>query len=289
MKRKPFSLYASACAGEVRRRYIDLLKEGKASGDAVNILVDASAAELTDPQYCKEFWLALADTMWQYGRLTEQVKANALSVIADTRKTLLALQDTCPHIYAARTHLLNQLEEKLCAPQPEQKKVHPHTRFENNWAVGDVLACRLSQKAEEYAGGVVCVHVVHKQPYGSGHMVPVIRVFHKVFEETPSAEDLHSVSYLPQFWGPSAYNRHLDASLPHTVRMHDVLYNMLLSAANLQEYQMFQPIGRLPVEALELDRTADANESTCRLFEVETASSLRKWKDADVYALLRGE
>lgn len=289
MKRKPFSLYASARAGEVRRRYIDLLKEGKASGEAVDILMDASAADLSDPQYSKEFWLALADTMWQYGRLTEQVKANALSVIADTRKALLALRETCPHIYENRTHLLDELEEKFRAPQPEQKKIHPHARFENDWTVGDVLACRLSQKADEYAGGVVCVHVVRKQPYGSGHIVPVIRVFHKVLEEIPTAEELRGVAYLPQFWGPNAYDRRLDASLPHTVRMHDVLYNMLLSAANLQEYQMFQPIGRLPVEDVELDRAADANESTCRLFELETASSLRKWKDADVYALLRGE
>lgn len=289
MKRKPFSLYASACAGEVRRRYIDLLKEGKASGEAVNILLDASATKLSDPQYSKEFWLALADTMWQYGRLTEQVRANALSVIADTRKALLTLRDTCPHIYATRTHLLEQLEEKLHTPQPDQKKVHIHNRFENSWAVGDVLACRLSQKAEEFAGGLVCVHVVRKQPYGSGHMVPVIRVFHKVFEETPTMDDLRGESYLPQFWGPNAYDRRLDATLSHTVRMHDVLYNMLLNAANLQEYQMFQLIGQLPVEAVELDRTADANESTCRLFEVETASALRKWKDTNVYALLKGE
>lgn len=288
MKRKPLSLYASSCAGEVRRRYIDLLKEGKASGEAVDILMDASVSERADPQYSKLFWLALADTMWQYGRLTEQIRTNALSVIADSRQSLASLQESCPHIYATRISLLDELEEKFRTPQPEFRKVQTHIRFKTSWETGDVLAYRLSAQADEFAGKVVCVHVVRSQRYGSGHVVPVVRVFHQVFEDIPSLEELRGLPYLPQFWGPSAYDRRLDASSPHTVRMHDILYNMLLGAANLQEYRMFQPLGSLPLEGLELERTADANESTCRLFEVETVSSLRKWKDADVYALLKG-
>lgn len=61
---------------------------------------------------------------------------------------------------------------------------------------------------------------------------------------------------------------------------------MLLSASSAQEYQMFEKAGSLPLEKLELDRVSDVNESTCRLFEVETLSALKKWGDTDVYALL---
>ena len=69
--------------------------------------------------------------------------------------------------------------------------------------------------------------------------------------------------------------------------IHDVLFNTLLSAVNVQEYQSFSKIGVLPVLELPLDRVDDANESTCRLFEVETVSALRKWKNTDVYTLLQ--
>lgn len=288
MRRDRNTLYKSASAGAVRRQYIDLLRQGKPNGEAVNILLGDAAAQLEDAQYSKEFWLALADTMWQYGRLTEQVKINAQSVIDESREALLSLRDTCPRIYDARTRLLDQVEEKLHTPQPVQKRIPAQPRFENDWAVGDVLAFRLSEEAQEYAGQFVCVQVVRKQRYGPGHLVPVIRVFHGTFAEKPALDTLANMRCLPQFWGPNAYDRRLDGASPYAIRRYDVLYNMLLSAANGLEYRAFEYMGRLPVAALKLDRTEDANESICRLFEVETVSALRKWEGADVYALLEG-
>ncbi len=286
MKKREYSLYTSEHAGSVRRRYIELLHQGKTGGEAADILQKLSARQLEEPQYRYEFWLALADTMWNYGRLTDQVKANALEALRLKRKTLAGLQDSCPRIYASQTRFLGRLEEKLNSQQPETKRVAAYQLFTVPWEEGDVLAHRLSPDAGELADRLVFAQVVRKQSYWPGHMVPVVRVFRRTFDRLPDLEELAGVGYLPQFWGPSAYDRRLDAQYPYTVRMHNVLYNMLLSASSAQEYQMFEKAGSLPLEKLELDRVSDVNESTCRLFEVETLSALKKWGDTDVYALL---
>lgn len=289
MKKQEFPLYRSKNAMMVRTQYVELLHQGKSGSEAAELLQTMAGGKLEDTQYSWDFWLALADTMWNYGRLTEQVKNNAVAVIEMLRQTLADVQETCPQVYARRMLFLRNLEEKLCRPQPTQKKVAVYQIFQNPWEIGDVFSYRLSDSAGEFAGDYVYVHVVHKQVYWPGHTVPVVRVFNGCFSIDCPFEQLKQAGYLPQFWGPDSYNRQLDEQFPDTVRMHDVLYNMLLSASNIQEYQMFTFVGHLPIPALQLDRVQDANESTCRLFEVETVSSLRKWKGFDVYALLSGQ
>ena len=232
--------------------------------------------------------MALADIMWNYGRLTEQVKTNALRAIDSCRQVTMERRGS-DRQYLLQMEYLSRLESKLQAPQPEQKKVATYQLFVNDWEPGDVLAYRLSGAAEAYAGQLVFVHVVRKQKYFPGHIVPVVRVFRLTASRNLELKELQAGGYLPQYWSPANYDRSLDEVPPyqHTARMHDVLFNTLLSAVNAQEYQSFSKIGVLPVLELPLDRVDDANESTCRLFEVETVSALRKWKNTDVYTLLQ--
>lgn len=288
MKRRDDPLYRSKSAVSVRNQYVELLHQGKSGSEAAELLQAMSARQLQDTQYRRDYWLALADTMWNYGRLTEQVKNNALAVIETLQRDCASVQETCPPLYAQRMLLLRELADKLCRPQPELKKVSVYQLFQNTWEAEDVLSYRLSAQAGEAAGRYVFVHVVRRQTYYPGHIVPVVRVFNGVFQEDCPLEVLEQAGYLPQFWGPDSYDRKIDDQMPHTMRRHDVLYNMLLSAGNVQEYQAFTHVGTLPVPSLRLERTEEANESTCRLFEVETLASLRKWKGKDVYALLQG-
>lgn len=232
--------------------------------------------------------MALADIMWNYGRLTEQVKINALRAIDSCRQVTMERRGPNRQ-YLLQMEYLSRLEIKLQTPQPEQKKVATYQLFVNDWEPGDVLSYRLSGAAEAYAGQLVFVHVVRKQKYFPGHIVPVVRVFRLTASRNLELKELQAGGYLPQYWSPANYDRSLDEVPPyqHTARMHDVLFNTLLSAVNVQEYQSFSKIGVLPVLELPLDRVDDANESTCRLFEVETVSALRKWKNTDVYTLLQ--
>lgn len=284
MKRRRISLYESPYASEVRKRYIERLGEEKTKGDPLCWMQETFTPEEEKPEKEREFWLALADTMWQFGRLTEAVKARALLAVDGSRQALLPLQSVYPQRYADRMRLLDAMEKTLYTPPPKPKRVQKRRVFENDWEAGEVRAFRLSENAGEFEGGVVCIHVVRRQTYGGGHVVPVVRVFCRVFDDIPAVERLPEISYLPQFWGPAAYT----GLTPSPARRSGVLYNMLLSASSIREYRRFEPVGRLPLEKLEGECAEEVNESACRLFEAETVSSLRKWKDADVYALLKG-
>lgn len=287
MKKLEASLGRSEQAAVVRNRFVELLRQGKTGEEAVEEL-QSMTGDQKDTQFGREFWMALADIMWNYGRLTEQVKINALRAIDSCRQVTMERRGPNRQ-YLLQMEYLSRLEIKLQTPQPEQKKVATYQLFVNDWEPGDVLSYRLSGAAEAYAGQLVFVHVVRKQKYFPGHIVPVVRVFRLTASRNLELKELQAGGYLPQYWSPANYDRSLDEVPPyqHTARMHDVLFNTLLSAVNVQEYQSFSKIGVLPVRELPLDRVDDANESTCRLFEVETVSALRKWKNTDVYTLLQ--
>lgn len=287
MKKLEASLGRSEQAAVVRNRFVELLRQGKTGEEAVEEL-QSMTGDQKDTQFGREFWMALADIMWNYGRLTEQVKINALRAIDSCRQVTMERRGPNRQ-YLLQMEYLSRLEIKLQTPQPEQKKVATYQLFVNDWEPGDVLSYRLSGAAEAYAGQQVFVHVVRKQKYFPGHIVPVVRVFRLTASRNLELKELQAGGYLPQYWSPANYDRSLDEVPPyqHTARMHDVLFNTLLSAVNVQEYQSFSKIGVLPVRELPLDRVDDANESTCRLFEVETVSALRKWKNTDVYTLLQ--
>lgn len=287
MKKLEAALGRSEQAAVVRNRFVELLRQGKTGEEAVEEL-QSMTGDQKDTQFGREFWMALADIMWNYGRLTEQVKINALRAIDSCRQVTMERRGPNRQ-YLLQMEYLSRLEIKLQTPQPEQKKVATYQLFVNDWEPGDVLSYRLSGAAEAYAGQLVFVHVVRKQKYFPGHIVPVVRVFRLTASRNLELKELQAGGYLPQYWSPANYDRSLDEVPPyqHTARMHDVLFNTLLSAVNVQEYQSFSKIGVLPVRELPLDRVDDANESTCRLFEVETVSALRKWKNTDVYTLLQ--
>ena len=287
MKKLEASLGRSEQAAVVRNRFVELLRQGKTGEEAVEEL-QSMTGDQKDTQFGREFWMALADIMWNYGRLTEQVKINALRAIDSCRQVTMERRGPNRQ-YLLQMEYLSRLEIKLQTPQPEQKKVATYQLFVNDWEPGDVLSYRLSGAAEAYAGQLVFVHVVRKQKYFPGHIVPVVRVFRLTASRNLELKELQAGGYLPQYWSPANYDRSLDEVPPyqHTARMHDVQFNTLLSAVNVQEYQSFSKIGVLPVRELPLDRVDDANESTCRLFEVETVSALRKWKNTDVYTLLQ--
>lgn len=292
MAKKPgYSIYQTRHAVRIREDYIDLLRQGRTGEEALECLAEREQTHrMEDALFDQIFWVTIADTMWEYGCLSDSVKQQAMDILEKRRERLEALRDSCPKIYADRTRFIDDTAGKMCRTCSVPRKLTHFQLFQNAWEVGDVLAYRLSDKAEELAGQFVFVHVVRKQVYRPGHTVPVVRVFRRTSaqREIP-LEELMREGYLPQFWGPDAYDRRLDSQYPYAVRMHDVLYNMLITAAGPQEYEAFVRIGSMPVEKLELDRVTDCNESDCRLFEVETVSSLRKWKGRDVYALLKGQ
>ena len=200
MKKLEASLGRSEQAAVVRNRFVELLRQGKTGEEAVKEL-QSMTGDQKDTQFGREFWMALADIMWNYGRLTEQVKTNALRAIDSCRQVTMERRGS-DRQYLLQMEYLSRLESKLQAPQPEQKKVATYQLFVNDWEPGDVLAYRLSGAAEAYAGQLVFVHVVRKQKYFPGHIVPVVRVFRLTASRNLELKELQAGGYLPQYWSP---------------------------------------------------------------------------------------
>ena len=117
------------------------------------------------------FWLALADTQWKYGRLTNEVKEKALDVI-NSGKDLERWEED-KKIYEKRKKVLEDLKERLNAKQPEEKKIRKMTFTRPNWKVGDILLYQIQEedlKDHKWYGKYVLLKVMETEKLTIGYL-----------------------------------------------------------------------------------------------------------------------
>ena len=73
-----FSLYENDIGSDVRAYFEAQLRNGKSGSTITQELVEQYQDALADPEDAPAFWLALADTQWDLGRLEKGVKDKAL-------------------------------------------------------------------------------------------------------------------------------------------------------------------------------------------------------------------
>ena len=76
---------------------------------------------LDDEDDAPLFWFAMADTQWNYGRLQNEVKTQALYYLNDI-KNLQRWEFENPKMFYKRKEVLNSLYKKLMTQQPPEKK-----------------------------------------------------------------------------------------------------------------------------------------------------------------------
>jgi hypothetical protein len=111
-------LFHDDVAADVRREYLDLLAKGVEDAEAFSTLVRDWKESISDTDDGPVFWLALAATQWEYGRLHPRAKAEALKVI-DHGKGLDRWEDA--GLAKKRQAVLAQLKKKLDAPPPKKR------------------------------------------------------------------------------------------------------------------------------------------------------------------------
>lgn len=79
------SLYDNDSTSDIRGNYLDKLKRGKTNEEATKELVDAHM-NIDDAEEEPLFWLALADTQWNYGRLLPKVKEKAMFYLSQDKE-----------------------------------------------------------------------------------------------------------------------------------------------------------------------------------------------------------
>src|SRR5688500_11461602 len=76
-------IFADDVACDVRDQYLDAIAAGDRDDDVTDRLVQEwTGTGVPDDDEAPVFWLALAATQWEYGRLRRDVKERALAVIA---------------------------------------------------------------------------------------------------------------------------------------------------------------------------------------------------------------
>jgi len=106
-------IFSDDFASDLRADYREFIADGKSHSEAMELLSRKHGESLTDPEEAPVFWIALAATSWDLGRLDEQLKAKALAVISAGGG--LERWDE-PKDRRARQAALNKLAERLGQP-----------------------------------------------------------------------------------------------------------------------------------------------------------------------------
>jgi len=178
------ALFSDDTAADVRDGYRDLVGDGLAGPEATDTLVKRWARTLNDPDEASVFWLALASTQWQCGRLESRVKTKALSIIEEC--TDLRRWGNDPKLLKKREAVLDKLREQLLSPRPPEKRIPKRYRNTCDWEVGELIAYRL------LSGGLFLFRVIgfHTDKGGTS---PVCEMLDWFGSEVQSQEVLKSL------------------------------------------------------------------------------------------------
>ena len=146
------SLYGNDLTLDVRDKLDDLLKSGVSSQDVYQEMLKCFEEVLSTDEESL-FWFALADRMWDYGILTDEIKEKAL-----TYMTNIAEHEYLDKLETARErrswqNTLNKLKTKIENVNQGNKKIKVEPVFKRNiWNVGDYYAYEFHRKNSQELG-----------------------------------------------------------------------------------------------------------------------------------------
>jgi hypothetical protein len=179
-------LYSDDTACDVRDDYKDILGQGISEAEATNRLLQEWKSELADPDVAPVFWLTLADVQWNLGRLQEQVKEKALTIIENGSDLTRWLPEK--KLEKKRKVVLERLRQKLITPPPAPKKVKKRYIASTDWNLEDVYSFTLQ------SGKSVLLHVIgfHEDKGGRG---PVCEILEWAGESIPNKKIIENMGY----------------------------------------------------------------------------------------------
>ena len=137
------ALYSDDTALDIRDEYRELIAEGVVEPGATERMLRQWSDGLADPDFACTFWLTLADTQWNLGRLQPRVRLEALAIIQNGTDLVRWQADAAPEIVTKRRFVLERLRQKLNSAPPHEKKVRKRYVDATDWELGDVYSFRL--------------------------------------------------------------------------------------------------------------------------------------------------
>lgn len=201
------SLSENDIGNDVRAYFEAQLQSGKSGSAITQELVEQYRDALADPEDAPAFWLALADTQWDHGRLEKGVKDKALLYLEYREGPLNGLSRPSSS-EKAETDRLSALKEKLLSPPPRPKRIRPQSLYICPWKNGDVFAYQLqcqATTAHHLNGKYLYFVKVESGRWHPGHIVPNVYFYQAVTDRLLSLDDIEATAYMPQFFAPQAY------------------------------------------------------------------------------------
>lgn len=146
-------IYEDDLALDVKEEYLDKLKKGIKDEVALKEMVEEYEDSIDDIDDGPVFWIALADTMWKVGRLTEKVKKEALNAID---KNLTRWKNEVDEKeYKLRKKELLKFKDKINKEMPARKNLFVEkekSKKEIEWHEGEIYAYKLESKEAKEKG-----------------------------------------------------------------------------------------------------------------------------------------
>ena len=208
------NLYQDDVALDIKDEYKDNLRRGKTNEEAMQEIIDKYQELLEDEEDRGVFWLALADTQWNLGRLDEQVKEQALEIIE--LGTDLKRWEINEKLYNKRKEILEKLKEKLLSPQPEEKRMPKYRTYKCEWKNGDVFAYQLKSEYAKEQGledRYLIIQKIDEIDWYPCSTIPLVRVKITEGKTIPKTEkEIDELGYIQtdyclyerRFWGQDA-------------------------------------------------------------------------------------
>ena len=128
-------LYQNDIASDIKESYINKQRAGRTAEEALRELMEENQADFEDDDDKYHAWYALADVMWKYGHLTEEIKGRVLKLIENEPVEELWVN---PKEIKSRTAVLEGLKHKLMSELPPYKKIAVHKPFITSWKPGQI-------------------------------------------------------------------------------------------------------------------------------------------------------
>ncbi|HET8659382.1 MAG TPA: hypothetical protein VFM55_10340 [Micromonosporaceae bacterium] len=134
-------LFSDDTACDVRAEYQEALEDGAGDSEAEAKVLRQFAEELDDPAERVVVWLALAFTQSKFGRLSDETRRQALTIL-DAGGDVDRWQEAGPGAVRRRAVTLARVRAQVEGPQPAPRKVHRRRCPRSSLSIGQVLAYR---------------------------------------------------------------------------------------------------------------------------------------------------
>lgn len=188
-------LFSDDVACDVKKYYMNCLSEQMSAKEAEDAVAGYFEKYLSDADDGPIVILALADTAWHVGRLSDDLKKAAIRVI-DMGAGMERWEELGEQLAEKRIASLQKLKKKLLSPQPPEKKIYKHKLYKCQWKIGDVFAYRFESiiaKEKGYYGRYLLLQKVDEGSWDPGHRVPIVYFRLTKDNKLPSINEINNI------------------------------------------------------------------------------------------------